>query len=87
VTSKEVETQTERIEAYRKLDAARMDRPEPESGEGTRVDSAKLEFCAWSEDGCHYMTECKHAFEFTHIDGIETDFKFCPYCGRKIDQV
>ncbi len=42
--------------------------------------------CIWEFDDhyCFYETDCKHSFQFMD-DGIdENNFKYCPYCGRKI---
>lgn len=48
------------------------------------------ERCIWKLDGRwqeYYETSCGHAFYFA--DGTEpydeqSNFKFCPYCGKKI---
>lgn len=45
--------------------------------------------CKWGPtwEGGQYPTGCDNVFEFTN-DGIkENDFEFCPYCGRKIEEV
>ena len=44
--------------------------------------------CKWTYDNCDgcYETSCKNMFEFT-VDGIrQNEFKYCPYCGGKIQE-
>ena len=46
-----------------------------------------INFCEWEYDfdGC-YNTGCKKHYEFT-VDDIEAnEFKYCPYCGKKIKE-
>jgi hypothetical protein len=43
--------------------------------------------CAWQEDeDGAYDTDCGNRFEF--IDGgvADNDMKFCPYCGKPVDE-
>lgn len=45
--------------------------------------------CKWQYHNytAHYETDCGHAFEFSNLGGpIINGFKFCPYCGGKIEQ-
>jgi len=44
--------------------------------------------CTWEEDDVYgmYETECGNAFEIIEGDIEENSFKFCPYCGRKIQE-
>ena len=45
--------------------------------------------CKWTFDidSEYYDTECGEVHYFT-ADGIkENKFKFCPYCGRKIEEI
>jgi len=49
----------------------------------------KNEICKWvNQDISEYFeTECDNAFGF-NCDGIkENNFKYCPYCGGKIQEV
>ena len=45
--------------------------------------------CKWKYDEYYnmYETDCEHAFIF--IEGRKSDngFLFCPYCGKKIEEV
>lgn len=50
--------------------------------------SEKQDTCVWKweYDGFYYLS-CGNAFQFTE-DGIrENSFKFCPYCGKLIEEV
>ena len=47
-----------------------------------------LVLCDWTYEGetCSFETSCGHAFKFID-DGIEENgFKFCPYCGKAINE-
>ena len=49
------------------------------------------EVCTWyvidELDGEYWSSGCKELFDF-NIDGpIENHFKFCPYCGKKIEEL
>jgi len=45
----------------------------------------KKEKCIWEYDDIddYYNTSCKNTFCFTYSKR-EKEFKFCPYCGKKI---
>lgn len=48
------------------------------------------ETCTWEYDDNYeyYNTDCAHTFYFVDESGIgENQFKFCPYCGKKIVEV
>jgi hypothetical protein len=47
------------------------------------------ETCTWTQDGSleYYNTECGNAFYFTDEGPTEHEFRFCPYCGRKLVDV
>lgn len=55
----------------------------------------KKQTCKWEEqEYCHdefyYDTQCKLSFEFlggSKLNEIDTDFKYCPYCGKEIEEV
>ena len=45
--------------------------------------------CSWKKnnDG-QYETSCKEKFEFIYYEDFEnTNFKYCPFCGGKIEKV
>lgn len=44
--------------------------------------------CVWKENEEYGMWEtgCGNSFEFIEGDIEENNFKFCPYCGFRIDQ-
>lgn len=47
------------------------------------------ETCIWTqneEEYGNYETECGHAFQTIEGDVKENNFKFCTYCGRKIQE-
>ncbi len=41
--------------------------------------------CEWKVKSNYYVTECSHDTDV--IYGLKQDFKFCPYCGKKIKVV
>lgn len=43
--------------------------------------------CRWKFDIYHdyYETGCGHTFTFIDGSSQENGFKYCPYCGGKID--
>jgi DNA-directed RNA polymerase subunit RPC12/RpoP len=46
--------------------------------------------CTWinnDDDPCYYETSCGEAFNFFTGEVKENGFKFCPYCGSKIDTI
>jgi len=40
--------------------------------------------CTWTWADGYYKTECDEAFEITAGTPEDNRFKFCPYCGEKI---
>lgn len=45
--------------------------------------------CEWTEsidvdEAGTWETDCHNLFSFTADGPKENDFKFCPYCGRKL---
>ena len=46
------------------------------------------ETCTWTFDDfdCYYTSECDEGFYFTE-GPRESNFKYCPYCGRIIVEV
>jgi hypothetical protein len=44
--------------------------------------------CVWTYNGTYgyYETICGHGFEFVDGNPDKNHFKFCPYCGNKIDE-
>lgn len=51
------------------------------------MNTPTTETCAWveTEDG-QWETECMEIFEFNDGTPDENGFKFCPYCGTKIEE-
>lgn len=47
-----------------------------------------METCMWGydSDSCYYDTACGGAFAFMDERLEESRFKFCPYCGKSIQQ-
>ena len=41
--------------------------------------------CEWKVKSNYYVTECSHDTDVMY--GLKQDFKFCPYCGKKINIV
>ena len=41
--------------------------------------------CEWKVKSNYYVTECSHDTDVMY--GLKQDFKFCPYCGKKIKLV
>lgn len=44
--------------------------------------SASDDVCKWKVKSNYYVTECSHDTDVMY--GLKQDFKFCPYCGKKI---
>lgn len=40
--------------------------------------------CQWIKEGDHFETSCGNAFQFCDSDPADNNFKFCPYCGRRL---
>ena len=38
--------------------------------------------CEWKVKSNYYVTKCSHDTDVMY--GLKQDFKFCPYCGKKI---
>lgn len=47
------------------------------------------ETCKWKYDECYnmYETDCENAFIFNEGRKSDNGFLFCPYCGKKIEEV
>ena len=41
--------------------------------------------CEWKVKSNYYVTECSHDTDVMY--GLKQDFKYCPYCGKKIKVV
>ena len=41
--------------------------------------------CEWKVKSNYYVTKCSHDTDVMY--GLKHDFKFCPYCGKKIKVV
>ena len=50
-------------------------------------DKCKWSKCENSDETIYYETSCDNATQFLE-DGIEdNNYKFCPYCGKEIEEV
>ena len=38
--------------------------------------------CEWKVKSNYYVTKCSHDTDIMY--GLKSDFKFCPFCGKKI---
>jgi hypothetical protein len=49
--------------------------------------SVKPKTCVWQyqEDCDYYETECGNGAVFTNGGVKENEYKYCPYCGKKIE--
>lgn len=45
--------------------------------------------CVWAEDGEDgpWGSSCGHYWQFTDGTPTENDMKFCPFCGKPLEQV
>ena len=43
------------------------------------------DLCEWKVKSNYYVTECSHDTDVMY--GLKQDFKFCPYCGKKIKEI
>ena len=44
--------------------------------------------CVWREDeNCIWETGCKHLYEFRDAGPGFYGFDYCPFCGKKIEEV
>ena len=50
--------------------------------EGKREICVSDNVCEWKVKSNYYVTECSHDTDVMY--GLKQDFKFCPYCGKKI---
>ena len=41
--------------------------------------------CEWKVKSNYYVTKCSHDTDIMY--GLKSDFKFCPFCGKKIKAV
>ena len=41
--------------------------------------------CEWKVKSNYYVTKCSHDTDVMY--GLKQDFKYCPYCGKKIKDV
>ena len=48
-------------------------------------DDVSDDVCEWKVKSNYYITECSHDTDVMY--GLKQDFKFCPYCGKKIKVV
>lgn len=53
--------------------------------EGKRKIGVSDDVCEWKVKSNYYVTECSHDTDVMY--GLKQDFKFCPYCGKKIKVV
>ena len=46
-------------------------------------------FCLWDEepDGGPWQTSCGHLFVLNDGGPSENDMKFCPFCGKPVEEV
>ena len=43
--------------------------------------------CDWTDCSEYYETECKKSFYFSDGSLFDNGFKYCPYCGKLINEV
>ena len=53
--------------------------------EGKRELCVSDDVCEWEVKSNYYVTECSHDTDVMY--GLKQNFKFCPYCGKKIKVV
>ena len=53
--------------------------------EGKREIVVSDDVCEWKVKSNYYVTECSHDTDVMY--GLKHDFKFCPYCGKKIKEM
>lgn len=53
--------------------------------EGKREIGVSDNVCEWKVKSNYYVTECSHDTDVMY--GLKQDFKYCPYCGKKIKVV
>ena len=49
------------------------------------LDGNHDDVCEWKVKSNYYVTKCSHDTDVMY--GLKQDFKFCPYCGKKIKVV
>ena len=50
-----------------------------------KYEENKDDVCEWKVKSNYYVTKCSHDTDVMY--GLKQDFKFCPYCGKKIKVV
>ena len=53
--------------------------------EGKREIGVSDDVCEWKVKSNYYVTKCSHDTDVMY--GLKQDFKYCPYCGKKIKVV
>ena len=53
--------------------------------QGDVNDDVSDDVCEWKVKSNYYVTECSHDTDVMY--GLKQDFKFCPYCSKKIKVV
>lgn len=41
----------------------------------------------WPDDQQYYSTHCDNAQQFSEGTLLENGYKYCPYCGKEIEEV
>ena len=46
------------------------------------------DYCIWSQedDLSYFETSCSQSFTFYEGTPLENEFKFCPFCGKEIEE-
>ena len=47
-----------------------------------KYEENKDDVCEWKVKSNYYVTKCSHDTDVMY--GLKQDFKYCPYCGKKI---
>ena len=47
-----------------------------------KFEENKDDVCEWKVKSNYYVTKCSHDTDVMY--GLKQDFKYCPYCGKKI---
>jgi len=52
------------------------------------IEQILAQTCRWEydENDCYYKTDCGHSFQFSHDENEFAVFKYCPYCGKLIEE-
>jgi hypothetical protein len=67
-----------------------------ECGKQTIIEQINKETCKWSSENkreCDFFhsyrvcISCDHTKEFTVQHGSEIDYRYCPYCGKEIEEI